>query len=914
MTGKCGLIHGPVDGVRFVCHGLPSQAVAHKTDSLSRIMYQAAVLGSRGHTWGTPYSSATGPEAAMSAHADRNLLFGVLALQMDFIRKDALIAALHAWVKDKSRPLGDVLVAQGALDAGTLALLDALVCKHLALHGDDAAASLAAVGSLDWVREELGRIADPDVPAGIGVAASARPDGTGPWATRTPATVGQQNTGFPSGNNRFRVLRPHAEGGLGKVLVALDEELGREVALKEIKDRQADDPESRARFLREAGITGALEHPGIVPVYGMGTYPDGRPYYAMRFIRGESLQQEIDHYHKRRNWDTSRLRENYKGSVFRRLLGRFIAACNAVAYAHSRGVIHRDLKPANIMLGKYGETLVVDWGLAKPIGRSAGGPEAAWDEPLLRALPAVDLGETLPGVALGTPAFMSPEQAVGDWDAVGVATDIYSLGATLYALLTGRPAVPGSDIADVLAKVRRGMIVPPRQVKPIVPRQLEAICLKAMARKPGDRYASAQELALDLERWLADEPVEAIRESGLSRIRRLGRRHRAIVTAIAGFAASLPLVALVILLSYGQYKQDQYKLAQNQGQLARALAGSGRPLEAEAAYRTALSNFEWLASRSPSAADCRQGLASCHHGLGWLLAGRGRRAEAEAALGRAIEVGERLATEFPTVPAYRAELSQVHHDLGFLLTGLGRTTEAAAAYRRAIALRETLAGGSAEATYRWNLAYSHYNLGLLLAGLGRRPEAEAAYRRAVALREKLADDYPDVADYSSAVAYCQHDLGDLLLQGGRLADAEAAFQRSVQVRQRLAVVHPGVPGYGQDLAKSRTGLAMTQARTVNHAKAAATAEALTGANGASAPTFYDSASILALASATAKDTAAVANRYATRAVALLRQSFVKGYPDVAHMLRDPTLDPLRHRDDYAALLWDLADTPSGKGK
>lgn len=162
---------------------------------------------------------------------------------------------------------------------------------------------------------------------------------------------------------RFRIIRPHAKGGLGEVFLAKDQELNREVALKEILPKHAVDQDTRGRFMLEAEITGGLEHPGIVPVYGLGTYDDGRPYYAMRFIQGDSLKEAISAYHDKPNPD-----EGERNVVFRNLLKRFVDVCNAIGYAHSRGVLHRDLKPGNIMIGKYGETLVVDWGLAKPIG------------------------------------------------------------------------------------------------------------------------------------------------------------------------------------------------------------------------------------------------------------------------------------------------------------------------------------------------------------------------------------------------------------------------------------------------------------------------------------------------------------------------------------------------------------------
>lgn len=321
--------------------------------------------------------------------ADRNLLFGILALQMDFIGKDALIAALHAWVLDKAKPLGQSLTEQGALSGERQALLDALVQEPLKQHGHDAEKSLAAVSSLGSAKEALKQSADPEVQASLGHVSEAHRDEDDPEATK-PGSVGEST----SSGLRFRILRPHAKGGLGQVSVALDEELHREVALKEIQERHADRPEYRARFLLEAEITGGLEHPGIVPVYGLGQYDDGRPFYAMRFIRGDSLKYAIEHFHEA---DQAGRDPGERTLAFRKLLGRFIDVCNAIAYAHSRGVLHRDLKPGNIMLGKYGETLVVDWGLAKPLGRKSA--DSATEEPPLQPESASGSAETVAGTA-----------------------------------------------------------------------------------------------------------------------------------------------------------------------------------------------------------------------------------------------------------------------------------------------------------------------------------------------------------------------------------------------------------------------------------------------------------------------------------------------------------------------------------
>jgi serine/threonine-protein kinase len=375
--------------------------------------------------------------------SDRNLLFGILALQMDFIGRDQLIAAMHAWVLDKATPLGDLLQGQGALAEDERAILDALVEKHLRKHGGDPERSLAAVvsgGVAGSVHAELQGLADPDLDASLAhIGAAATP--SAPDHADGGNTVDHAGEDDPplSCPVRFRVLRPHARGGLGEVFVAEDRELRREVAFKEIQRSFAHDPHSRSRFLLEAELTGALEHPGIVPVYGLGAYRDGRLFYAMRFIRGESLKDAIARFHAA---DAAGRDVGERTLALRQLLGQFVAVCQAVAYAHARGVIHRDLKPANVMLGAFGETLVVDWGLAKVVGRPEG--DTTGEEATLRPSSG-DGVATVAGTAVGTPAYMSPEQAAGRLDLVGPASDIYSLGATLYHLLTGQAPFGGED-------------------------------------------------------------------------------------------------------------------------------------------------------------------------------------------------------------------------------------------------------------------------------------------------------------------------------------------------------------------------------------------------------------------------------------------------------------------------------------
>ena len=348
-----------------------------------------------------------------------------------------------------------------------------------------------------------------------------------------------------SQDGRFRHLHHHADGGIGRVSVALDLELQRQVAVKELQDQFADDPQIRQRFLLEVQVTGRLEHPGVVPVYSLGRDGRGRPFYAMRFIEGEDLGRAIKRFHAA---DSNPGRQpGERALALRQLLRRFVDVCNVVAYAHSRGVLHRDIKPGNILLGPYGETLVVDWGMAKLLG----GPVTPAEVPQPPVGPHGEgtWDQTQQGAILGTIPYMSPEQAEGH--APGVASDVFSLGATLYHIITGRPSIEKDDKYTMICRARRGEFMPPRQVNPKVPAALEAVCQKAMSMSPDDRYASPRAIADEIEHWLADEPVAAWKEPWQFRARRWVSRHR---TPVAAAAAGLAVAALTMVHLLNDYR------------------------------------------------------------------------------------------------------------------------------------------------------------------------------------------------------------------------------------------------------------------------------------------------------------------------------------------------------------------------
>ncbi len=454
---------------------------------------------------------------------------------------------------------------------------------------------------------------DPDATPSFQPLATPTPTQLTPDGYRPPTAPNQTlpDDYDPPRGERFLTPLFHRKGGMGRVFVASDREFARRVALKDIQPKHRDFHWYRHKFVFEAEITGELEHPGIVPVYSLHrpSVSTEHPHYAMRFIEGETLTSAITRFHGGASRESLSFDEF---TSLRQLLGRFLSVCQTIAYAHSRGIIHRDLKPDNIMLGPFGETLVVDWGLAK---RLTSGESA---EPIPNA------HSTVVSVGGGTPSYWSPEQANRQAEHQNEKTDVYGLGAVLYAILTGRPPHP---------KGHHDSTPPhPRAVSRWIDDELDGIVVRALALDPAERFASALELSAAVERWLADQPVSAQRATVANyRTRSEQNPHD------------------LILLE--QYIRQLIGLGQ-------VYTGMGRDLDAIEQFQLAITLFQKLRFQRPDVLRYAAEQANVRLILADALTRLKRHESAREQLSIATEVYDELKTEAPK--DYRFNYATIH--------------------------------------------------------------------------------------------------------------------------------------------------------------------------------------------------------------------------------------------------------------
>ena len=778
-----------------------------------------------------------------------DLLYSLIALQNGFIDQGGLFAAFHSWSRDKTRSMAEILEDQGAVNRSRRDILDRLVREHTRESEEPSGHQPSLVPSTEDENLTGTEEADP---------------------FRTASLAPPNSSVFEP---RFRTLRHHARGGLGVVFVALDTELNREVALKQILDHHADNPSSRSRFLLEAEITGGLEHPGIVPVYSLGRFEDGRPYYAMRFIRGDTFKDVVARFHAN---DSFKSDPGARSLAFRDLLRRFLDACNAIEYAHGRGVLHRDLKPSNILVGKHGETLVVDWGLAKAIGRNDDTPT---DERTLVPISSSGSAETLPGSAIGTPSFMSPEQALGDLDRIGPASDVYSLGATLYVLLTGRVPFEG-DVETVLRAVKEGQFAAPRSIHPEIPPALEAICLKAMALKPTDRYPSPRALGEDIERWMADEPVSARPEPFEERLRRRIRHHRTAMTAamMGLLATSIGLTSILIVqsqarASLSRKNQELQESVEREKKTNLDLSEAKSTLElanrqlSDSNQRETRINGELREARDQESKIYRElldakrreeerfDLAMKTTKSFLIAAGQdsaddsGRESLKERVFRVAEGLYEQMAAQLlkETDQGSRRRLAKVRYDQGELQAGKGNYERALEFQQVSLELRtELVAEEGAEKELTYEITRNQTVIGLLLEKSGKYDKAKGNFEEARLTLDELVRSDPRNIPYQSRLADCHEYIGRLLWSdfqakasapvpqgpGARVAqppepkrgpeqlnEAVLAFQRAIEIREGLTKEERSMPTLPMDLLRSFEWIGYLLTRTERYAEA-----------------------------------------------------------------------------------------------
>jgi serine/threonine protein kinase len=562
----------------------------------------------------------------------------------------------------------------------------------------------------------------------------------------------------------FRLLREVGRGGMGVVYEAEQRSLGRRVAVKVLPFAAALDARHLQRFQNEAHAAAQLHHTHIVPVYAVGC-ERGVHFYAMQFIDGRNLAALIDDLrHAAGRGDAG---DNAPGSAgtgapdtvpraaggtersannpehFRMVARLGVQAAEGLDYAHRLGVVHRDVKPANLLVDAGGNLWITDFGLAQ-----------LQSETKL----------TLTGDLVGTLRYMSPEQTLGGRTPLDHRTDVYSLGATLYELLTLEPVFPGRDRQELLHQIALVEPVAPRRRNPAVPPELDTVVLKALAKNPAERYASAQELADDLQRFLDNRPIQAKRPSVWQRVRKWAVRHRPWVRAAVVTAFGV-LVAAVALQSWNN---RQIRREHQRAEAENAITEENLRLSLQALEEGFLQVAEERLPVDPEAQLVdRQFLQT------------------------ALKFYEEFVRQNRRDPWVRLETGKAYRRVGMARQLLGQADQAREAHDRSLALLGELVAEFPDVPeYRQQLALSHHQLACLLGEQRRFPEAELAHREALAQRERLAQEQPGVPAYQSELGITLHCLGFLSEERGEATESRQALQRAVACQEAALRADP----------------------------------------------------------------------------------------------------------------------------
>jgi thiol-disulfide isomerase/thioredoxin len=617
----------------------------------------------------------------------------------------------------------------------------------------------------------------------------------------------------------YELLEEIGRGGMGVIFRARQKSLHRIVALKMILSGKLASPDQVRRFRVEAEEAGSLDHPNIVPIYQVGE-EQGQHYFSMKLIEGGSLAQCLAEY----VWPACENRSSKDGSSASRTSGhlhdrrtkplRLVAAvARAVHHAHQRGIIHRDLKPANILLDAQGQPHVTDFGLAKHLAGTT--------------------CDTQSGAVVGTPSYMAPEQAAAQKQ-LSTAVDVYSLGAILYELLTGGPPFHSPNPLDTLLQVMGREPPRPRALQPSVPRDLEVICLTCLAKSPARRYAAAAELADDIDRFLAGEPIRARPASTAEKAVKWVRRR----PAAAALVAVTALAALGLGLG-GWWSRSHLQDANHQ--LANALAlAEERQQEADAERRVAETNAKEadsqrrIAEANAKEADSQRRIAETNAAEartqaelaaasyrkrldvvddlvlrvdGRLANMRGLQSVRLEFLNEALNWSLGLLKEQSDNPAVRRQAGVLYRSVGDLWRDGQHLPEGEDSYRKALELQDRLAVDFPnDAGYATDQAITQAHLAELLRVAHRMPEAEAELRKAIDNQGRLAARLPD-AEYSWRAGRYQFELANVLEEAGKPRDAAQAYRAALEQQEKLIAANPKNSQYDSDLARTAGSLA-----------------------------------------------------------------------------------------------------------
>jgi tetratricopeptide (TPR) repeat protein len=641
-------------------------------------------------------------------------------------------------------------------------------------------------------------------------------------------------------------------GGMGDVYRARDIELEREVAVKILQERYPLDSSAAIRFVSEAKITAQLQHPGIPAVYRVSKLVDGRPFLAMKLIKGQTLDELI----------------NSKAAFNHLALIESIA--QALGYAHAHEIIHRDIKPANVMVGPFGDVQVMDWGLAKIVSRisptndsCASDNEVAIDPEVTTAGTYINSNlqgssHTAHGSIVGTPAYMSPEQASGQGARVSFAADVFGLGALWCKLLTGEAPYTGEDIQSVYQRALKGKTDEAFSRLDRCGAEPEVVTLvkQCLALEPSQRPANANAV-FKIVAALRVAAEERAKEAELSRARAEievveQSKRRRVMQIAGGLIAAVLLIGLGISLwqmNIAQQERDakgkaldaeiterlraeQAERQANQERDAKELAFKAEQKARQQAFealrsmttdvverkfaqgttltdedkkflRSVIAQYAAFATIQGDGADSRAIRAEGRARVGKMRHRLGELKEAQADYDVAVGVYKQLAADFPTHLEFHQDLAASHNNRGVLLLSMGKLKEAQADYKAALAIFKQLAADfPTRVEFRQELAKSHNNHGLLLRSAGRPNEAEREYDAALNIRKQLTKDFPTRVEFRQDLAKSHNNRSVLLLSTGRLAQAQADCEAALTLRKQLATDFPTRLEFRQELAGS----------------------------------------------------------------------------------------------------------------